>query len=473
MPADISALQLVLSGDAALFAIVRLSLVVSLSAVVLAALIGIPLGAWIALTRFPGREGVIVLLNALMGLPPVVVGLAVYLALSRSGPLGSFGLLFTPRAMIIAQTMLVAPIIAALTRQTIEDLWIEYRDELTAMNVGPLGPGRDADLGRALQPGHGAAGGLRPRGGGGRRHHHRRRQYRRLHPHHDDGDCAGNLQGRSAARDRPRPRADRDRDCDQCAGLDRTRAPANGWRDDHARAFRRTADCFRWRHGRRPARSRFSTISRSLWRPGAPTVLIGPNGSGKTTLLRLAMGLVAPTRGRITWGGRDDVPPLKRAIVFQRPAMLRRSAAANIRYALRPPASRAPSTRAARRAARAGRPRTIWPIVPARRLSGGEQQRLALARALARDPGGPVSRRADRQPRSRRHQGGRGHRPRRRRRGIKVVMATHDLGEARRLAGDIVLLHRGRVVETARGSVVLRRAANRRGPAFLAGELLI
>jgi len=111
MPDDVSALQLVLSGDPALFAIVRLSLYVSLSAVVLAALIGIPLGAWIALTRFPGRQGVIVVLNALMGLPPVVVGLAVYLALSRSGPLGSFGLLFTAGAMIIAQTVLVTPII--------------------------------------------------------------------------------------------------------------------------------------------------------------------------------------------------------------------------------------------------------------------------------------------------------------------------------------------------------------------------
>lgn len=139
MTQDVTALQLVLSGDPALFAIVRLSLYVSLSAVVLAALIGIPLGAWIALTKFPGRHGVIVLLNALMGMPPVVVGLAVYLALSRSGPLGSFGLLFTPGAMIVAQTVLVTPIIAALTRQTIEDLWIEYRDELTAMNLGPLG----------------------------------------------------------------------------------------------------------------------------------------------------------------------------------------------------------------------------------------------------------------------------------------------------------------------------------------------
>src|SRR5882757_5245187 len=134
MPGDVSALHLVLAGDTALFAIVWLSLLVSLSAVFLAALIGVPFGALMALVRFPGREGVIVALNALMGLPPVVVGLAVYLALSRSGPLGSWGLLFTPQAMIVAQTVLVAPIIAALARQTIEDLWSEYRDELAAMD---------------------------------------------------------------------------------------------------------------------------------------------------------------------------------------------------------------------------------------------------------------------------------------------------------------------------------------------------
>jgi tungstate transport system permease protein len=110
-----------------------------LSAVVVGGLIGVPVGAGVALTRFPGREGVIVILNALMGLPPVVVGLAIYLLLSRSGPLGSWGLLFTPQAMIVAQTVLIAPIIAALTRQTIEDLASEYHDELAAMNVGPLG----------------------------------------------------------------------------------------------------------------------------------------------------------------------------------------------------------------------------------------------------------------------------------------------------------------------------------------------
>src|SRR5215831_8924 len=139
MPDGVSALQMVLTGDPALIAIVRLSLIVSLSAVALAAAIGVPLGAGVALTHFRGREAAIVALNALMGLPPVVVGLAVYLLLSRAGPLGSWGLLFTPQAMILAQTVLVLPIIAALTRQTIEDLWTEYRDELAAMNVGPLG----------------------------------------------------------------------------------------------------------------------------------------------------------------------------------------------------------------------------------------------------------------------------------------------------------------------------------------------
>jgi len=138
MPENASALDLVLMGDPALFAIVKLALVVSLSAVLLAAVIGVPLGALIALSSFRGRDAVIVFLNAMMGLPPVVIGLIVYLALSRSGPLGAWGLLFTPQAMVIAQTILVTPIIAALSRQTIEDLWLEYRDELTAMEVGPL-----------------------------------------------------------------------------------------------------------------------------------------------------------------------------------------------------------------------------------------------------------------------------------------------------------------------------------------------
>ena len=138
MSGNTSALHLLLGGDPALFSIVWLSLAVSLSATALAAIIGLPLGALVALTRFRGRGFVIVVMNALMGLPPVTVGLAVYLSLSRSGPLGSWGLLFTPFAMVIAQTVLVTPIVAALTRQTVEDLWLEYRDEFAAMHIGAL-----------------------------------------------------------------------------------------------------------------------------------------------------------------------------------------------------------------------------------------------------------------------------------------------------------------------------------------------
>lgn len=207
--------------------------------------------------------------------------------------------------------------------------------------------------------------------------------------------------------------------------------------------------------------------------PGSPTVLIGPNGSGKTTLLRLAMGLITPTSGRITWGGRTDVPPTRRAIMFQRPVMLRRGTAGNVAFALK--AAGCP------RGERARRTDELLGLVgladlggrPARRLSGGEQQRLALARALARDPDvlfldeptaslDPAATKAIedliRAIAAR---------------GIKVVMATHDLGEARRLAGDIVLMHRGRIVE--RGPVETFFTAPRTAEAakFIAGELLV
>ncbi len=135
---DASAFSLILNRDPALLAIVQLSLVVSVSATVGAALVGIPLGAAIAVGRFPGRATVVVVLNALMGLPPVVVGLVVFLLLSRSGAFGELGLLFTPAAMILAQTVLILPIVAALTRQAIEDLDAEYDLELSAMRVGAL-----------------------------------------------------------------------------------------------------------------------------------------------------------------------------------------------------------------------------------------------------------------------------------------------------------------------------------------------
>lgn len=127
------AVQLVLSGDPDLWEIVLLSLRVSLTATVLACLIGLPLGALVATARFPGRGAVLVVMNALMGLPPVVVGLVVYLHLSRSGPLGFLGLLYTPTAMIIAQTILIAPIVAALSRQVLEDLHAEYAETFRSL----------------------------------------------------------------------------------------------------------------------------------------------------------------------------------------------------------------------------------------------------------------------------------------------------------------------------------------------------
>jgi tungstate transport system permease protein len=128
---------LILSANAELVEIILRSLQVSLAAVALAGLVGLPLGAAIALFRFPGRRAVTIGLNALMGLPPVVVGLVAYLILSRSGPLGTLGLLFTPTAMVIAQFLLVTPIVAALARQTIEDLWHEYREQLRSLGASP------------------------------------------------------------------------------------------------------------------------------------------------------------------------------------------------------------------------------------------------------------------------------------------------------------------------------------------------
>jgi tungstate transport system permease protein len=127
--------SLIASADATLVQIVALSLAVSLSAVALAALVGLPLGAAIAVGRFPGRRAIVVILNAMMGLPPVVVGLVVYLLLSRAGPLGELGLLFTPSAMVIAQTILILPIVAALSRQAVEDAWHEYEEQLRSLGV--------------------------------------------------------------------------------------------------------------------------------------------------------------------------------------------------------------------------------------------------------------------------------------------------------------------------------------------------
>ncbi|HKP65632.1 MAG TPA: ABC transporter permease [Casimicrobiaceae bacterium] len=127
------ALAMVTHLDPRVTAIVALSLGVSLTSTLCSAVIGLPLGAAVAIARFPGRDALIVALNAAMGLPPVVVGLLVYLLLSRAGPLGPLGILFTPQAMVIAQTVLIVPLVAALTRQIVDDAWIEYREQLHSL----------------------------------------------------------------------------------------------------------------------------------------------------------------------------------------------------------------------------------------------------------------------------------------------------------------------------------------------------
>ncbi|MBS4049113.1 MAG: ABC transporter permease [Alphaproteobacteria bacterium] len=124
--------------DPELLRIIGLSLRVSLTAVIIGSIIGLPLGALLALTRFPGRDACIVVLNACMGLPPVVVGLVVYLILSRSGPLGTLGWLFTPAGMVMAQVVLITPIVAALSRQTVADLWVEYEEQLRSLGLTPM-----------------------------------------------------------------------------------------------------------------------------------------------------------------------------------------------------------------------------------------------------------------------------------------------------------------------------------------------
>lgn len=138
MGAFSAAFELIASGDPVLLEIIGLSLRVTLTAVLIGCLIGLPLGAMLALLRFPGRSGVVVVFNALMGLPPVVAGLVVYLVLSRSGPLGPLNLLFSPTAMIIAQAILILPIVISLTRSVIEDLWEEYREQLRSLGSSRL-----------------------------------------------------------------------------------------------------------------------------------------------------------------------------------------------------------------------------------------------------------------------------------------------------------------------------------------------
>ena len=204
---------------------------------------------------------------------------------------------------------------------------------------------------------------------------------------------------------------------------------------------------------------------------GPPTLLLGPNGSGKTTFLKLAMGLLTPVAGRILYASGAEVAHRRCAIVFQKPVMLRRSAARNVAFALKA-AARAPEA-----ATIAGLLQAVGlggvAERPARRLSGGEQQRLALARALARDPDvlfldeptaslDPAATKSVEDIIARTAE-----------RGVKIVMATHDLGQARRLAGEVVLLANGRIVEHAAATAFFQAPATATAKRFLAGELIL
>ena len=203
--------------------------------------------------------------------------------------------------------------------------------------------------------------------------------------------------------------------------------------------------------------------------PGSPTLIVGPNGAGKTTLLRLCMGLIAPSTGRISWGGRADSALARRAILFQRPVMLRRTAAANVAYAL--------AQAGTPRQLRASRAAALLERVgladlaqrPARRLSGGEQQRLALARdpeiLLLDEPTAnldPAATRGVEEIVLSAVQSG-----------IKIVMASHDLGQVRRLAGDVVFLVRGALCEQGRAQDFLDHPTTPEAAAFVRGDLVI
>jgi tungstate transport system ATP-binding protein len=218
--------------------------------------------------------------------------------------------------------------------------------------------------------------------------------------------------------------------------------------------------------GRRPILDGISTTVAA----GPPTAVVGPNGSGKTTLLRILAGLLSPTMGSVSWAGRPEVAPERRALVFQRPVMLRRSVAANVAFALSGVSTAERHARVDGALDRTGlgslRER------PARRLSGGEQQRVALARALVRDPdlllldepGNNLDPAAAKAVEAIIADAAAS--------GIKVVMATHDLGQARRLAGDVLFLVGGRLLEHAPAEAFFAAPATPQGAAFLRGDLV-
>src|ERR1700733_4287115 len=284
-------------------------------------------------------------------------------------------------------------------------------------------------MGRQILTGDGTSCGIWQGSRGGRFYHHRGRQHRGLYAHHDHRDRARDLQRQSLPCRRLGGHFDGNCRTSErfrlgCASCRRTVCGMSANTDNSDLPIEFSGvdiDMGELRILRQ--------ISISI-EPGAPTVLIGPNGSGKTTFLRVAMGLTAPSKGRVMWRGHTQAPPVRRAIVFQRPVLLRRSAFGNLHYAL--------ASAGVPRSARRRRANELLSLVDPAATKSIEE----LVRSVSAS-------------------------------GVKVVMATHDLGEARRLAGDIVLLHRGTIVERAAVDQFFNSPATKEAQAFLAGELFL
>ena len=439
---------------------------VTLTALLIACVIALPLGALIAIRRFRFRRLTIGVLNALMGLPPVVVGLIVYVLLSRSGPFGVFGLLFTPTAMIIAQTIIIVPLIASIAHQAIRDLWSDYHDLLIS-----LGATRSQkivtliwDARRALLTA--VAGRFRARHWRGRRDHGGWRQHRPCDAGSDHRHRAGDQPGRFCPGPGPGFCSDRSGHSgepgDALAGRNRTRGAV-------------VMEMFPLRLDAAEVRSRgkrlIGPIDLELSGVGV-TVVIGPNGSGKTSFLRMLHGITRLSHGAITWSCPEPAARAQQAFVFQTPVVLRRSVLDNLAYPLRLQGlARKPARARARGwADRIGLGHAL--DRPATRLSGGERQKLTLARALIRNPrllfldepcaalDGAATREIEAILVAAAAAG------------TRIIMSTHNLGQARRLGTEIVFLLDGRVHEVGPAHEFLDHPKTPEAGQFLRGDIV-
>jgi tungstate transport system ATP-binding protein len=482
------ALQLVARGDAEVMAIAGLSLRVSLTATLLGGVLGVLAGTALAVARFPGRALVVGVLNTLLAMPPVVVGLLVYLMLSRAGPLGALGILFTPAAMVVAQSLLVVPLVAALTRRLVADAMGQGGEQLRSLGASPLQAAllmlvheRMAMLTIALT----AFGRAISEVGavmivGGNIDGVTRVMTTAIALETSKGDLplalalglvllalVGALnvliallqwQGKRAARGALPPLAAQPpaaeplpaRPLDAALGAPLLRLPGCAVTLDGHSALRE--------------------VSLTLHR-GERVMLVGPNGAGKTTLLRLLHGLLRGTPPVELPGDAAPAGGLHGAMLFQRPFLLRASVQRNVALGL--------WLRGVPAAERAGRCAQALACVglaahaarPALALSGGQQQRLALARAwalqpallLLDEPTASLDPSAKREIEALIEQVAAA--------GVTLVMSTHNLGQAKRLGTRVICLDGGRVVADLPVDAFFGSPLPPAAAAFVRGEL--